>query len=1682
MTTVVRWGSAALILLAAAGCGRDSIGLTTQGVTSDLRFAPAELDLFLDQQFSLDVRRVDSQGNDSSVLGDPELALVVEDPAVLALELDGQGVALGGGTTSIQARLGSRRAEAIATVRPSRLASLQVEPGVVELQVGQTASLVVTGILEDGAEIDLTAPTTGTAYRVLAGDGFVSVNGNGLITAIASGQAVIEVSNLTFTQIVPVVVAGEVEPFVELIVQPTRITLGVGETGQVEVFALRADGSVENVTSQVTFGNAEPFAVIGSDGVVIAGMVVGGTLVDVSFQNLSTAFEINIIPSMSQLIGLRIEPPELRLAVGASARLQVFGEFSDGTVADLSDASAGTTYETLDPGQVIVSPDGEVIAVGAADFPVVVVARNSGFEAVASIFVLDDVLPVALEVTPNPLELFVGQTVSLRVIATFTDGSIRDVSNEPLLNVGAVPPDIVQANGNRITGRSRGDGQVFVEYQGLAVLVPVQVGDLDPVVRLRIAPTTVQVGTGQTAAISVFAILQSGAETNITNDPALFVTVGNTRIATYLGNGLLLGGAPGQTVAIATFGGISQQAPVEVTDTMVRLTGISLTVPTRVGVGLTAPVTVLAEFSDGTVQNVTNDPNLALSSSDTMVLTVANGRIRGVALGSATVTARYQGFSDTATVQVIDTADPFVRIAFAPAAGVTVAVGGSSTVNVIGTRASGASEVVTFNAGLTFTPTGSAFSAALGMGGIVVTGISTGSGNLRASLNGLQATLAVTVSGSVTLQSIAITGPARLSVGGVGNMMVTATFSDGSTRDVTNDMGTSITSLNTSVVSVMGTQATGIAVGTAVLRAEFQGQVATWTIEVVNNPNAVRTLEFIPPNLVLRAGGVGDIVRLQATFVNGIISDATFAPGVAYTNTGPITVSNDATGLLVRGTAVGTATIEATFQGVSTTLNVTILPASVTLTRVTLTAPSSLQVGTNGTYTVTAVFSDGTTVDVTRDPSTFINTTPTGIITAANGTIVANAAGTVTLRATFDSRSDQATITVVTATDPVRLITFVPPQVSLQIGQQRTVQLIGVRQSGTTVDLTNDPAVMLTTTGPVQLGMTPITVIGTSPGGTGQVNATYQGLNAPLPVTVGSAPTLTDLFLNPAGPITLTVGAQQTITVTGRFSDGSTQTITGATFFSPIPSVASVSTGGVITAVGVGTVPIGVTFGGFVRVLLVSVTASVPTITSINPNTVATGATATLVDVAGTNFTTAAQVTINGISVPTRFVSATALTARVPASFFAVPAQLVVRVTVGAQTSNAVDLEVGSPPVITQAVPTAVVVGGSITVELRGSGLSNLTFSGSDLTITVISTSSDGSLARIRVTASQSARPGPRTVSVQNAFGSTTFTIEVFPSNDLVVNAGQTVTLSGTNQFRRVTVNTGGTIQGTGNTPLTIVATDGITIRGTIDLSGEIGGDGLADAGGGGSAGPGGAGGGGGGDGQGTAGAGGLGSPNGAAGSAGSGAGTPGGAGGGIGGGQPGSTGCGQAGGGGALGGDGGDGGGDPPSNIGGAGGFAGSGSTFGAGTGGGGGSTCGTNGGGGGGGGGGRLTLQLNGSGTILIDGRITADGGAGGQGFSGTGGGGGGSGGRIEVRTNGGTIVVNDTISARGGDGGDADFGDGGGGGGGGIVVLDAQPGGSINTSLGQVVVSGGALGISRGGATNGQPGALGTFTSTP
>ncbi|MCB9651858.1 MAG: Ig-like domain-containing protein [Deltaproteobacteria bacterium] len=1096
--------------LAAAGCGRDAAGPGTS-TAPQLLISPASMELYLGQPFTFDVL-LDTPEESKSVLGLEGFTVEATPAGALDVTTAGEGVARVAGQARVIAQYGGYTAEASVTVRDAALQIIEVVPATPVLSVGQTLQLTVTGVLSDGSRIDLSRASSGTTYS-LSPTSVATIGPNGALTGVAEGQANLQVSNGDISTVVRVEVRPGTPTYVAIEIVPDPIVVPIREAQLFQVLGVKSDGSRDDLLAQgeaVTFtlDDANLASISGSR--LQAGSRAGSTVLRATYGQLTAQAQVRVVDEAVTLVSLLAAPDFLRLGVGERAQLRVTGFYSDGSQRDLTSAASGTTYFADTP--QVAQPDGNggVLAVGPG--PCQVIIENSGLQA----FVFVDVLGeprelVALEVFPTDAMLAVGQNLQLQVLAFYSDGSVDDVTFRnsgvryfpPRNGVISVTPD------GLVTGNQLGEAALLVQYQFLEARVQIQVSEVNnPILRLDVRPSRIRLEVGQPFfGLDVVATFADGTERSVLGEVGLQIIIDNPMVADWDGVAVF-GLSTGTTSLRAIYRGLLASAQIQVSDPTVVLLGIQLNAPPQLQVGLREPLGVFAFFSDGSIVDITNDPQLTLTSDNPSVASINGTLVQGVSAGTALLAAFYQGAQSTARITVVGTTDPITSIRFQPAS-LTLDVGQRATVRIIGTRASGAQVNLTADPQLSLTPAGPVGIALIGAD-LEVVGTAQGNGRVAASYLGLTASLPVTVQSTTpTIVQIQILAPGQLARGTTGMYLVVALFSDGNATDITNDPQL-VMSAQPPIVSFTPGLILAQQVGTTQITASYQGLTSTVSLTVTATSDTVVGLTFQPSSLSLNVNQRAT-VQLIATFASGATADVTFDPLVNYSISGPILPSPSPGGIDILAQAAGTAQIGASYRGQSTTLNIVITGGGATVTRLFLIAPANLDLGSDSDYQVVAEFSDGTSLDVTLDPLTQVFVEDPSIFSAAGGVLTPIQVGTTRLGVTYQGFSAQRSINVVN-NNPFTSIRFQPASLTLNVGQSGQVEVIARRNNGATENVT--ALTSFNPSGPINLGPagTSLSVLAVGPG-QGRVGADFNGLTATLLVRItGSvAPVITTL-------------------------------------------------------------------------------------------------------------------------------------------------------------------------------------------------------------------------------------------------------------------------------------------------------------------------------------------------------------------------------------------------------------------------------------------------------------------------------------------------------------------------------------------------------------------------------------------
>jgi len=442
------------------------------------------------------------------------------------------------------------------------------------------------------------------------------------------------------------------------------------------------------------------------------------------------------------------------------------------------------------------------------------------------------------------------------------------------------------------------------------------VAELNPatnLVRIDVTPgpsTQLVVGTsGQLTATGILSDLTTVALTGVAQ-----WTSSNPAVATVTTTGLAVATGPGTAVITARSGGVQGSTTVTVTAAAIRELQVTPSNATLTE-GLTQQLTATAVLADNTNQNVTDQATWTSSAPN--VVTVTNtGLVTAGSPGNATVRASFGGREASAVISVNPT---LVRLELSPA-NLTLPIGTSQRLRATGVFSNNSTQDLSST--VTWSSANSAIATVSSSG--EVTGVAAGTVNVTASADNVTASASVRVE-PVQLTRLSISpSSATVPKGATQAFNATGTFSNNSTRDLTDEV--TWTSTNSSVLAISnanGTRglATAVNAGSTVIEATLDGISAAASANVT--PATLVSLTLSPANPTTTSG---NLVIFTAT---GIFSDGTtldLTTNVTWTsgNVSVATISNAAgsegQALSIAG---GTTTITAAFGDVTASTSFT---------------------------------------------------------------------------------------------------------------------------------------------------------------------------------------------------------------------------------------------------------------------------------------------------------------------------------------------------------------------------------------------------------------------------------------------------------------------------------------------------------------------------------------------------------------------------------------------------------------------------------------------------------------------------------------------------------------------------------------------------------------------------------------
>lgn len=603
-----------------------------------------------------------------------------------------------------------------------------------------------------------------------------------------------------------------------------------GATTQLSATGKNSDGTTSDLTAKVTWTVSDPsLATVSSAGLLTA--LARGT-VTVTATQAETSGTLMIDLADAALVSLALgQAPAI--AKGTTTQLGATGTFTDKTTADVTGqcqfSSSATDIATVD-GKGLVT----AVKQGSATVTATITTPAGPISGTVMVTVKDAVL-TALQINPPTPALAPGTSIQLSAAGIFSDLSTQDLTGQVTWTSENMAATVSNAGGRgALTGVAAGTARVTAAFAGKTAAVSVVVSNA-VLTQLVVTPPVPVWPRGLTRGLRATGVFSDNTTQDLTGDVTW--SSDNGGVATVSNapgqGGTVTAVAIGTTTVRASLGALAGSAAITVSAAALSTIAVTPIGPTLAR-GTAAQLAATGTYSDGSTHDLTTIVTWA--SSEGAVASVANGGQRGLASaigkGAATITASLGAQSGTTTLTVSEAT--LMSLTVAPMAA-TIARGTTQRFAASGLFSDGSTQDVT--ALVTWTSDdGQVVQVANGGPRGLATGLGKGQAVVAATLGGRRGQAQLTVS-DATLMSIALTpGNSSIAARATQAMTATGTFSDGSTQDLTAQVGWRSGNVQVATVQSGGPGtglATGVAAGTTTVSASL-GSVTGQTPLKVN--------------------------------------------------------------------------------------------------------------------------------------------------------------------------------------------------------------------------------------------------------------------------------------------------------------------------------------------------------------------------------------------------------------------------------------------------------------------------------------------------------------------------------------------------------------------------------------------------------------------------------------------------------------------------------------------------------------------------------------------------------------------------------------------------------------------------------------------------------------------------------
>ncbi|HEX6024448.1 MAG TPA: Ig-like domain-containing protein [Solirubrobacter sp.] len=413
LITALAIGQVTITAIAEGKLGNLAVAVTSNPVAT-IAVTPANGSAVLGQTAQLEAVARDAAG---ATIAGKTFEWRTSDPTIATVSATGLVTTAAVGKTIISASTDGITGSTEFTVTTVPVTSVTVQPGSVQLTVGGTTQLVVSGSDAAGKSI-----ATRTVQWSSDKPAVATVSSAGLVTAVGAGSATITATVDGVSGVAQVTVAlPPPAPVASITVSLAEPSISTGQTTQASAVLRDADGNILTGRTVTWSSDDAALATISSSGLVKA--VAAGTATIVATAEEQTGLaSITIVPAApAPVASVSLSAPATSLTVGQTTQITVVVRDASGNVL----SGRVVSWQSSNTAAATVSANGIVTAV--ANGSATIKATSEGVSGALEFSVSGGPTvpgPVAtISVSTTTSSLTVGQTTSATAVARDADGT-----------------------------------------------------------------------------------------------------------------------------------------------------------------------------------------------------------------------------------------------------------------------------------------------------------------------------------------------------------------------------------------------------------------------------------------------------------------------------------------------------------------------------------------------------------------------------------------------------------------------------------------------------------------------------------------------------------------------------------------------------------------------------------------------------------------------------------------------------------------------------------------------------------------------------------------------------------------------------------------------------------------------------------------------------------------------------------------------------------------------------------------------------------------------------------------------------------------------------------------------------------------------------------------------------------